>query len=337
MKKKIIIAICAVVVVIAAIIGGIAIHDNNVAKTVKECVIACDKTIELDNQSHNIKADELISANAPINVNGGKSIECRFYFENNQESINITADKVQEENTKIIVNLVDCILFDQSFTLDSKIQIIDTTAPEFTKSIDEIKITEGDEINILDNFSTEDLSRDVQIKIDGEINTSEAGEQTVKIIAIDGSGNKTEHDVKIIIEKKPESAVQTQNKQQSSNSNSKSNNNSSKSSSSKISSSSNSSNNNSGGSSNSNNSAEKENEKIDASAIQKEINAYIASKGWEVNSSLTPSNAGWSRRISCNQSQSNIIKSLKYDVDEFPPSFGKYCYFDGQYFYVLYD
>lgn len=80
-------------------------------------------------------------------------------------------------------------------------------------------------------------------------------------------------------------------------------------------------------------------EKINPAEIQAEINAYIASKGWEVNSSLRPNNAGWSRRISGDQSKQRIIQSLKYDVDEFPPSFGKYCYYDKaeNVFYILYD
>lgn len=81
----------------------------------------------------------------------------------------------------------------------------------------------------------------------------------------------------------------------------------------------------------------KETPAINPSEIQSEINAYIASKGWEVNSSLTPSNAGFNGAISMNQSKEKLIADLKYDVDEFPPSFGKYCYFDGTYFYILYD
>lgn len=78
-------------------------------------------------------------------------------------------------------------------------------------------------------------------------------------------------------------------------------------------------------------------EKINPAEIQSEINAYIASKGWEVNAALTPSNAGYNGPISIHQSKSKIIADLKYDVDEFPPSFGKYCYFDGEFFYILYD
>lgn len=86
--------------------------------------------------------------------------------------------------------------------------------------------------------------------------------------------------------------------------------------------------------------ATKKQESINPAEIQREINNYIASKGWEVNSSLTPSNAGWSDKISINGDLSTkkyIIDNLKWLVDEFPPSFGKYCYFDGKYFYVLYD
>lgn len=80
-------------------------------------------------------------------------------------------------------------------------------------------------------------------------------------------------------------------------------------------------------------------EKINPAEIQAEINAYIASKGWEVNSSLTPQNAGWNGAISANQPKSKLIADLKYDVDEFPPSFGKYCYYDAkaEEFYILYD
>lgn len=78
-------------------------------------------------------------------------------------------------------------------------------------------------------------------------------------------------------------------------------------------------------------------EKINPAEIQSEINAYIASKGWEVNSSLTPQSAGWSNRYSISYGKSELISRLKEEVNytEDIASFMMYCYYDGSGFFTI--
>ncbi len=75
--------------------------------------------------------------------------------------------------------------------------------------------------------------------------------------------------------------------------------------------------------------------------VQKQVNAYIKSKGIPVDASRTPNNSGWSDRISRTQERLNSGKTLqicKEMVDlEIADGVDKmYCYYDSNWFYILY-
>ena len=78
--------------------------------------------------------------------------------------------------------------------------------------------------------------------------------------------------------------------------------------------------------------------------IQDEVNAYIKSKGFILDPTLTPSTAGWDGQISRQQKYLNdgtTLKSCKFQVDSIaqeldPSRVAAYCYYDSDSFYVLY-
>lgn len=349
MKKntKIAIVICTtIVVILVAVFGGIAIHDKTIVKTAKENLSVNDITLELQ------KSDVTVTVDDTLNTNG---VDCTALFSNNAGSVEINAAEVNEYNEQLTVSLLKPILFNEEIKLDVKISVKDTTPPEFTESVEEIRITEGEEINILESFKAEDLSGDVQISAT-EIDNTKVGEQTVTVTATDKNNNSATKDVKIIIEAKPEATTVANNSggntntgAKKSNKGSASNNSSSKSSdrSSSVSSSGGSSGGSSGSSNSSSGNSDNQPEvkNVSPKDVQNKVNAYIRSKGITVDSSMTPNNASWSGQISGMQEDLNSGYTLKYckdGVDCEIKFLGKdtivsmYCYYSGNDFYILY-
>lgn len=84
---------------------------------------------------------------------------------------------------------------------------------------------------------------------------------------------------------------------------------------------------------------------VSAKDVQAQVNSYIRSKGITVDSSLDPSNSGWSGAISAMQKQLNdgtSLKSCKSYVDMEISSLGSnvslYCYYSAseEFFYICY-
>lgn len=83
---------------------------------------------------------------------------------------------------------------------------------------------------------------------------------------------------------------------------------------------------------------------VSAKDVQAQVNSYIRSKGITVDSSLNPSNSGWSGRISATRQDSlndgTSLRNCKSYVDSEIASMGTdislYCYYDGTFFYICY-
>lgn len=195
MKKalKIVIPIAVIVLIIGGVFGYITYHDNAIYKAMQEQITVSNKTVELQ------KGEVEISVNDMINLN---DLNCTALFENESDRLNINAKTVGEQTVKIIVTANNTLLFDKAIELNAKIIIVDTAPPEFTESVDEIKITEGDELDILSKFKAQDLSGKVEITLDGEFDNNKAGEQVLKVIAKDINSNMAEKEVKIIVNEK---------------------------------------------------------------------------------------------------------------------------------------
>lgn len=190
---KIIVSIVGLVLIIGGVFGYITYHDNAIYKAMQEQITVFDKTVELQ------KGEVEISVNDMINLN---DLNCTALFENESDRLNINAKTVGEQTVKIIVTANNTLLFDKAIELNAKIIIVDTAPPEFTESVDEIKITEGDELDILSKFKAQDLSGKVEITLDGEFDNNKVGEQVLKVIAKDINSNMAEKEVKIIVNEK---------------------------------------------------------------------------------------------------------------------------------------
>lgn len=204
MKKvlKIVIPIAVIVLIIGGVFGYITYHDNSIYKAMQEQIIVSDKTIELQ------KGEAEISVNDMINLN---DLNCTVLFENGSDRMTINAETVGEQTVKVIVTANNTLLFDEATELNAKIIVVDTAPPEFTERVDEIKITEGDEPDILSKFKAQDLSGEVELTLDGEFNNNKIGEQILKVIAKDINGNTAEKEVKIIVTAKPKVTASSNN------------------------------------------------------------------------------------------------------------------------------
>lgn len=202
--KKTILKITAVILICIAIIGAfvgvIAIHDKNLYKELQDEIKITDLTVELKDDDIQVSVDEIINAS---------ELNCDASFENGQSNISINARTENKRSVKIIVKANGIWLFDKELKYDAEIIVEDTTAPAWVKSVDEIKVTAGDSVDIKSNFKAEDLSGEVEIQVQGNIDTDKVGEQKIKVIATDIYGNSAEKEVNIIVEARPE---KTQNK-----------------------------------------------------------------------------------------------------------------------------
>lgn len=198
MKKtilKITAAILICIAIIGAFVGVIAIHDKNLYKELQNKIKVTDLTVELEDD------DIQISVNEIINVS---ELNCDASFENGQSNISINARTENKQSEKIVVKANDIWLFDKELKYVAEIIVEDTTAPAWVKSVDEIKVTAGDSVDIISNFKAEDLSGEVEIQVQGNIDTDKVGEQKIKVIATDIYGNSAEKEVNIIVEARPE-------------------------------------------------------------------------------------------------------------------------------------
>ena len=90
-------------------------------------------------------------------------------------------------------------------------QIIDTIKPEIIGAKD-ITIKQGDTIDLIQNIKVEDnIDKDIQLVITGNIDTNKVGEYEITYTATDKSNNKAEQTIKIKIEpKEPTQEVATE-------------------------------------------------------------------------------------------------------------------------------
>ncbi|MCD7872653.1 MAG: hypothetical protein LUG21_05040 [Clostridiales bacterium] len=243
MKKalKIIIPIAIIILIIGGVFGYITYHDRNIGKAMKEQITVSDKTVELQN------GDIEISVTDVVNLN---DLDCTALFEDGSDKIAVDAGKVGEQPFNVNIKANNTLLFDKEMQLNAKIIVVDTTPPEFTESVDEIKITEGDEIDILSKFKAQDLSGEVEMALDGELDNTKIGEQVLKVTAKDINGNTAEKEVKIIVAEKAASSSNSNQNTGKSSTNSSSSSNKNQSSNKNNSSSSNTSSGNSNSSSN---------------------------------------------------------------------------------------
>lgn len=121
---------------------------------------------------------------------------------------------------KTEVKLEGIVLYKDFFNKNKEIKdiklvsynIVDTTKPEIIGAEDKT-IKQGDQINLKDNIKVEDnVDKDLEVKINGNVDTNTPGEYEITYTATDRSNNTTEKKIKIKVEAKEQEKVEEEQK-----------------------------------------------------------------------------------------------------------------------------
>ncbi len=211
-KTKIIIGAASITAILLIVVIGLIVG-YSVQRNTLNLIYTKDINIELDNQAHTVNTYDFIGNESKDMLNA--------QFDNESTSTEIMADSVCTADKTITVKYKNGALCKTQKSV--KINIIDTTPPEFTETIDSITVNKGEEIDIASKFKATDLSGDVEIKAENTVDVNTVGEQVINVSATDKNGNVNRAEVKItVIEKKEEQTESTTQKSSSKNSTSSS-------------------------------------------------------------------------------------------------------------------
>lgn len=198
-KTKIIIGVASfstiLLIVVIGLIVGYSIQRNTL-----NLIYTKDINIELDNQAHTVSTYDFIGNDSKDKLNAR--------FDNESTSTDIMADSVCTADKSITVKYKNGALCKTQKSV--KINVIDTTPPEFTETIDSITVNKGEEIDIASKFKATDLSGEVEIKAENTVDVNTVGTQTVNIFATDENGNVAQTEVNVIVNE-PEKNETTEN------------------------------------------------------------------------------------------------------------------------------
>lgn len=198
-KTKIIISAASFTTILLIVVIGLIVG-YSIQRNTLNLIYTKDINIELDNQTHTVSTYDFIG-----NENKDK-LNARF--DNESTSTEIMADSVCTADKSITVKYKNGALC--KIQKSVKINVIDTTPPEFTETIDSITVNKGEEIDIASKFKATDLSGEVKITVDGTIDVNTVGTQTVNIFATDENGNVAQTEVNVIVNE-PEKTKTTEN------------------------------------------------------------------------------------------------------------------------------
>ncbi|MFR2096432.1 hypothetical protein [Eubacterium sp.] len=201
-KTKIIIGVASFTTILLIVVIGLIVG-YSIQRNTLNLIYTKDINIELDNQAHTVSTYDFIG-----NENKDK-LNARF--DNESTSTEIMADSVCTADKTITVKYKNGALCKTQKNV--KINIIDTTPPEFTEKVDSITVNKGEEIDIASKFKATDLSGEVEIKAENTVDVNTVGEQVINVSATDKNGNVNKAEVKItVIEKKEEQTESTSQK-----------------------------------------------------------------------------------------------------------------------------
>lgn len=201
-KTKIIIGVASITAILLIVVIGLIVG-YSVQRNTLNLIYTKDINIELDNQAHTVSTYDFIGNESKDKLNA--------QFDNESISTEIMADSVCTADKTITVKYKNGALCKTQKSV--KINVIDTTPPEFTETIDSITVNKGEEIDIASKFKATDLSGDVEIKTENTVDVNTVGEQVINVSATDKNGNVNKAEVKItVIEKKEEQTESTSQK-----------------------------------------------------------------------------------------------------------------------------
>lgn len=187
-KTKIIIGAASFTTILLIVVIGLIVG-YSIQRNTLNLIYTKDINIELDNQAHTVSTYDFIGNDSKDKLNAR--------FDNESTSTEIMADSVCTADKTITVKYKNGALCKTQKSV--KINVIDTTPPEFTEKIDSITVNKGEELDVVSKFNATDLSGEVKITVDGTIDINTVGTQTVNIFATDESGNVAQTEVNVIV------------------------------------------------------------------------------------------------------------------------------------------
>ncbi|MEG0165164.1 MAG: hypothetical protein RR660_07655 [Anaerorhabdus sp.] len=109
-------------------------------------------------------------------------------------------------------NLDTCLLGNQTITfqatkngktveVEKTVNVVDSVSPVFEKTIDEIKVKQGESVYIENYFLAKDpVDGIVEVKLTSEVDTNEVGNHSREVIAVDKNGNESRVVVTIVVQ-----------------------------------------------------------------------------------------------------------------------------------------
>lgn len=116
-------------------------------------------------------------------------------------SDNIDVDTSKLGNQEIPVLIKD--KFGKTHELKIKVNVVDEEGPVIHGVKDNIEVVEGSNVNLLSGISAQDNSlEEIEVKVEGDYDTSKPGEYTIIYKASDSSGNETSKESKLVVKEK---------------------------------------------------------------------------------------------------------------------------------------
>lgn len=198
-KTKIIISAASFSTILLIIVIGLIVG-YSIQRNTLNLIYTKDINIELDNQAHTVSTYDFIGNESKDKLNA--------QFDNESTSTEIMADSVCTADKTITIKYKNGALCKTQKSV--KINVIDTTPPEFTETIDSITVNKGEEIDIASKFKATDLSGEVEIKVENTVDVNTVGEQVINVSATDKNGNVAQTEVNIVVNE-PENNKATEN------------------------------------------------------------------------------------------------------------------------------
>ena len=189
-KKALIIGIILIVGIIVC--GTVAIVSVCNQQRALNDVQVSDVTIELDNQTHTVKATDFIQENT-YDKYGNYTAQFDTAY---PTEITVEANQITTKQAEIVLGYEKIPYIKSKKSV--KINVVDTTAPEFTEKTDTITINKGEELDVTSRFKATDLSGDVELKAD-DVDVNKVGEQVINVYATDASGNVAQLETKVVV------------------------------------------------------------------------------------------------------------------------------------------
>lgn len=196
-KTKIIISAASFTTILLIVVIGLIVG-YSIQRNTLNLIYTKDINIELDNQAHTVSTYDFIGNESKDKLNAR--------FDNESTSTEIMADSVCTADKTITIKYKNGALCKTQKNV--KINVIDTTPPEFTETIDSITVNKGEEIDIASKFKATDLSGEVEIKAENTVDVNTVGTQTVNIFATDENGNVAQTEVNIIVNETEEQSIE---------------------------------------------------------------------------------------------------------------------------------